>query len=46
MYYSMYDEAHAGHKEPTAYKLVCMGKDEKIVGIHIIGMGSDEIMQG
>lgn len=27
-------------------KLVCQGKDEKIVGIHIIGMGADEMMQG
>jgi glutathione reductase (NADPH) len=34
------------HKEPTAYKLVCVGKEEKVVGIHIVGMGSDEVMQG
>jgi glutathione reductase (NADPH) len=34
------------HKQPSAMKLVCQGKDEKVVGIHIIGMGSDEIMQG
>lgn len=34
------------HKEPTAYKLVCVGKEEKVVGMHIIGRGSDEILQG
>ncbi|CUA72396.1 glutathione reductase (NADPH) [Rhizoctonia solani] len=43
LYYSMIPE---GHKEPTAYKLVCVGPEEKVVGIHIIGMGSDEVMQG
>ncbi|CAO3674261.1 unnamed protein product [Umbelopsis vinacea] len=34
------------HKEPTAYKLVCTGPEEKVVGLHIIGRGSDEILQG
>ena len=43
MYYGMLSEEH---KEPTAYKLVCVGKEEKVVGVHIVGMGSDEIMQG
>ena len=33
-------------KEPTAYKLVCVGPEEKVVGVHIIGAGSDEVMQG
>ena len=27
-------------------KLVCAGKEEKVVGIHCIGMGVDEMMQG
>lgn len=30
----------------TAMKLVCAGENEKIVGIHIIGDSSDEILQG
>lgn len=34
------------HKEPTVYKLVCAGPEEKVVGVHLIGMGSDEVMQG
>lgn len=28
------------------YKLVCAGQEEKVVGVHIIGMGSDEVLQG
>lgn len=41
MWFAMLD-----HKEPTAYKLVCLGKEEKVIGLHIIGRGSDEILQG
>jgi glutathione reductase (NADPH) len=41
MYFGMLE-----HKQPTAYKLVCQGKNEKVVGVHIVGLGSDEIMQG
>jgi len=41
MYFGMLE-----HKQPTAYKLVCAGKEEKVVGVHIVGLGSDEIMQG
>lgn len=33
-------------KQPTSYKLVCVGPEEKVVGLHIIGEGSDEILQG
>ncbi|KAF8321548.1 glutathione-disulfide reductase [Clavulina sp. PMI_390] len=34
------------HKEPSMYKLVCVGPEEKVVGVHIFGMGSDEVLQG
>ncbi|WP_392552084.1 glutathione-disulfide reductase [Orbus wheelerorum] len=34
------------HRQPCKMKLVCAGKDEKIVGIHGIGFGMDEILQG
>ncbi|NWT02296.1 GSHR protein, partial [Mionectes macconnelli] len=27
-------------------KLVCVGKEEKVVGLHMQGMGCDEILQG
>lgn len=28
------------------YKLICAGPEEKVVGVHIIGAGSDEVLQG
>lgn len=34
------------HRQPCRMKLVCVGKEEKIVGIHGIGYGMDEILQG
>ncbi|RKO88523.1 hypothetical protein BDK51DRAFT_23619 [Blyttiomyces helicus] len=43
MYYSMVEEHQKQH---TIYKLVCEGKKEKIVGLHIVGRASDEILQG
>jgi len=27
-------------------KMVCAGKDEKVVGLHLLGMGVEEVMQG
>ena len=33
-------------KPKTAYKLICHGEDEKVVGMHLIGMASDEVLQG
>jgi glutathione reductase (NADPH) len=41
MYYAMLE-----HKAPTAYKLVCVGPEEKVVGLHIIGSQSAEMLQG
>jgi glutathione reductase (NADPH) len=43
MYYSMMEK---DQKSPTKYKIVCQGKDEKVVGLHILGLGSAEILQG
>jgi glutathione reductase (NADPH) len=34
------------HRQPARMKLVCAGKEERIVGIHGIGFGMDEILQG
>lgn len=34
------------HKEPTVYKLIVAGPEEKVVGVHLIGQGSDEALQG
>jgi len=43
MYYSMME---AEDKGPTNYKLVCAGPEEKVVGLHILGLGSGEMLQG
>ncbi|KAH0584471.1 Glutathione reductase [Termitomyces sp. J132] len=43
LYFSMIDDEH---KEPTVYKLIVVGPEERVVGVHIIGLGSDEVMQG
>ena len=34
------------HRQPCRMKLVCVGKEEKIVGLHGIGYGVDEMIQG
>jgi len=38
--------AVTSHRQPCRMKLVCAGADEKIVGIHGIGFGMDEMLQG
>ncbi|KAK0706951.1 hypothetical protein B0T26DRAFT_655200 [Lasiosphaeria miniovina] len=43
MYYAMMDPNQKG---PTAYKLICAGPEEKVVGLHILGLGSGEMLQG
>lgn len=34
------------YRQPCKMKLVCLGPEEKIIGIHGIGYGMDEILQG
>lgn len=34
------------HRQPTRMKLVCVGPEEKVVGLHGIGFAMDEILQG
>jgi glutathione reductase (NADPH) len=38
--------ALTAHREPTRMKLVCAGPEQKIVGLHVIGYGADEMLQG
>ncbi|MET1255188.1 glutathione-disulfide reductase [Aliikangiella maris] len=38
--------AITAHRQPTKMKLVCVGPEEKVIGIHIIGLGADEMLQG
>jgi len=33
-------------KTKTVYKIVCVGTEEKVVGLHLIGIASDEVLQG
>ncbi len=34
------------HKLSSAVKMVCVGPEERVVGLHSIGPGADEMMQG
>jgi glutathione reductase (NADPH) len=43
LYFSMIP---ADHKEPSLFKLVVVGPEERVVGVHVIGAGSDELLQG
>jgi glutathione reductase (NADPH) len=43
LYFSMIPQQH---KEPSLFKLVVVGPEERVVGVHVIGMGSDELLQG
>ncbi|BBP44359.1 glutathione-disulfide reductase [Thiosulfativibrio zosterae] len=38
--------AFTEHQIKTALKLVTVGEDEKVVGVHIVGDGADEMLQG
>lgn len=38
--------AVTAHRQPCRMKLVCVGEDEKIVGLHGIGYAVDEMIQG
>ncbi|ODV78803.1 glutathione reductase [Suhomyces tanzawaensis NRRL Y-17324] len=44
MYYAMMESDDL--KSPTVYRIVCTGEDEKVVGLHIVGDASAEILQG
>lgn len=43
MYFAMMEEEE---KQMTGMKVVCQGEREVVVGIHVVGMGADEMMQG
>lgn len=45
MFYDMFPPEEK-KKEPTEFKLICQGPDEKVVGLHLIGDGVDEMTQG
>lgn len=43
MYYILMDPED---RPPTSYKIIVVGEEEKVVGLHILGVGSSEILQG
>lgn len=43
---ALYQAITEEYRDPTRMKLICAGKDEKVVGLHSIGFGSDELLQG
>lgn len=46
LFYGIYDVENADDKPKTLMKIICAGEDEKVVGLHVLGMGADEMMQG
>ncbi|KGI77627.1 glutathione-disulfide reductase [Oleiagrimonas soli] len=38
--------ALSDHPQQSLMKLVCVGPDERVVGVHLFGVGSDEMLQG
>lgn len=45
LYYGPW-QVDAVEKPKTAMKLICAGDEELVVGLHVIGMGADEMLQG
>jgi len=41
MYHAM-----TSRKQSTVMKLICRGKEERVVGLHMMGRGCDEMLQG
>ncbi len=46
LYYSMFSHMQPTDKPKTVVKMICAGENEMVVGLHIIGMGADEMLQG
>lgn len=46
LYYGTFFEGGVGPKPTSLHKMVCVGPELKVVGLHCIGMASDELIQG
>jgi len=46
LHYGPWYEGKPGPKPISKVKMICAGDDEKVVGLHMIGMGADEVLQG
>jgi glutathione reductase (NADPH) len=45
LYYGVW-QVEPDEKPKTAMKMICAGEEELVVGLHVIGMGADEMLQG
>jgi glutathione reductase (NADPH) len=45
LYYGIFS-MESDEKPKTLMKLICAGETELVVGLHVIGMGADEMLQG
>ncbi|MEI6893711.1 MAG: glutathione-disulfide reductase [Colwellia sp.] len=43
---ALYQAVTEEYRDPTRMKLICAGSEQKVVGLHSIGFGSDELLQG
>ena len=39
-------EALSDGTQRSLFKLVCVGEEERVVGVHLLGEAADEILQG
>lgn len=46
MYYDVDLSPEEKAKYPTEMKIICAGPQEKVVGLHILGLGVSEMLQG
>lgn len=45
MYYSVFN-VDAPLKGKAFFKMICVGAEEKVIGLHCVGVGVDEMIQG
>ena len=45
LHYGPYDTPPR-EKPRTFMKVICVGPEERVVGMHVVGMGADEMLQG
>jgi len=45
LYYGTF-QVEPSDKPKTYYKMLTVGEDQRVVGVHMLGMASDEVMQG
>ncbi len=45
MYYSVF-KVDASLKGKAYFKMICVGPEERVIGLHCVGVGIDEMIQG